>query len=119
MNIRFKRSFGFLALILIVVAVAGFVAYRVFGEPGHADFKAGKAAYRADDYESSIEHFKLAAEQGNLKARTLVGIFYRKGMGVKQDYAEALKWLRPAAEQGFGAAQSELGLCYECGFGVE
>ena len=94
-----------LAVVAVLLAGAAFVAFRVFEEPGHAEFKAGKAAYRAGNYKSAVEHYKLAADQGNLKARTLVGIFYRKGMGVEQDYAEALKWLRPAAEQGFGAAQ--------------
>ena len=83
----------------VVLAVAGFVAYRVFGEPGHAEFKAGKAAYRAGDYKTAVEHYKLAADQGNLKAQTLVGIFYRKGMGVEKDMAEAVKWYRLAADQ--------------------
>ena len=107
MNIRPKRSFCFLALFFFL-AVTAFVAYRVFEEPGHAEFKAGKAAYWAGNYKSAVEHYKLAADQGNLKARTLVGIFYRKGLGVEQDYAEALKWYRLAAEQGNAEAKAAL-----------
>ena len=114
-----KLRWIILAVATFVLAVAGIVAYRVFGEPGYTEFKAGKAAYQAGDYKSAVEHYKLAAEQGNLKARTLVGIFYRKGMGVEQDYDEAVKWYRKVAEQGNYLAQYEIGKCYHEGKGVE
>lgn len=64
-----KRRWIVLAVVAVVLAVAGVVAYRVFEEPGHTEFKAGKAAYRAEDYKSAVEHYKLAADQDSSRAK--------------------------------------------------
>ncbi|MBR6241528.1 MAG: hypothetical protein IKQ82_08755, partial [Lentisphaeria bacterium] len=72
LNTKMRRSIV-LAVIAVVLIGAAFIAYKMFEEPGHAEFKAGKAAYRTGDYKSAVEHYKLAADQGNLKAQTLVG----------------------------------------------
>ena len=59
------------------------------------------------------------AEKGNQKAQYNLGMFYARGMGVKQDMAEAAKWYRKAAEQGEAGAQFHLGMCYSNGEGLE
>ena len=59
------------------------------------------------------------AEKGNQKAQYNLGMFYARGMGVRQDLAEAAKWYRKAAEQGEAGAQFHLGMCYSNGEGVE
>ena len=64
-----KLRWILLAAVAVVLAVAGFVAYKMFEGPGHAEFKAGKAAYRAGNYESAFENFLLAAEQGSPDAK--------------------------------------------------
>ena len=118
-----KHKFRWIIITCIaVLAVAlGVFAFVRWGkpEPGHAEFKAYKADYKAGYLRSAIEHCRLAADQGNLKAQTLLGLFYSLGTGVEQDHAEAVKWYRKAAEQGYGTAQTELGVCYECGEGIE
>ena len=61
---------------------------------------------------------QAAAEQGNAKAQTNLGITYLIGRGVPQDDAEAMRWFRQAAEQGHAKAQFNLGLMYATGRGV-
>ena len=61
---------------------------------------------------------QAAAEQGNAKAQTNLGVRYLNGRGVPQDDAEAVRWFRQAAEQGHAKAQFNLGLMYATGRGV-
>ena len=61
---------------------------------------------------------QAAAEQGNAKAQTNLGVRYFNGRGVPQDDAEAVRWFRQAAEQGHAKAQFNLGLMYATGRGV-
>lgn len=61
---------------------------------------------------------RTVADQGNSKARTVLGHMYEKGHGVPRDHAEAVRWYRLAAEQGFAAAQTHLGVMYAKGRGV-
>ena len=50
-NLFFAAVTLFLAIVtVLLLAGAAFIAYKVFEEPGHAEFKAGKAAYRAGNY---------------------------------------------------------------------
>lgn len=51
-----------------------------------------------------------AAEQGLAEARTILGILYYEGQGVRQNREEGLRLLREAAEQGEVYAQINLGL---------
>ena len=117
-NTKTSRNLFFTILALFLTA-AVFTGCRTTEEPGHAEFNSGKIAYNAGDYESAVEHYKLAADQGNLMAQTLVGHCFMEGLGVEQDHSKAVKWFRTAAEQGFGAAQLKLGQCYDEGKGVE
>ena len=107
-----------IAVLAVALGVFSFVRWGK-PEPGQAEFKAYKADYKAGNLRSAIEHCRLAADQGNLKAQTLLGLFYSLGTGVEQDYDAAQTWYRRAAKQGNHIAQRRLGDCYAEGHGVE
>ena len=71
-----------------------------------------------DCQEYSAQWYRLAAEQGHVKAQAALGDIFEFGRGVPHDYAEAAKWYRLAAEQGHAIAQSRLGHMYFGGHGV-
>ena len=115
---------GFLALaIMLALAV-----------PAHAGpFVDGLVAYYTDDYAKALRILRPLAEQGDIRAQTLLGNIYAEGKGVPEDYAEAVKWyrkaaeqgdagavkwFRKAAEQGYAGAQYNLGTMYGNGEGV-
>jgi TonB family protein len=50
------------------------------------------------DYAEAVRWYKLAAEQGDVRAQFNLGFMYDKGQGVTQDYAEAVRWYKLAAE---------------------
>ena len=63
--------------------------------------------------QDEIDAIRFAAEQGDTKAQSNLGLMYDQGLGVSQDYAEAVRWLRLAAEQGTpGLSADELGAMY-------
>jgi uncharacterized protein len=64
-----------------------------------------------------------AAEQGDGKAQTILGMIYdgtlySNGERIEQNYAEAVRWYLLAAEQGGVFAQAQLGLFFHHGLGV-
>ena len=68
--------------------------------------------------QDEIDAIRFAAEQGDAKAQSNLGLMYDQGLGVSQDYAEAVQWFRLAAEQGDARAQCQLGAMYATGKGV-
>merc|ERR1711988_1506614 len=60
----------------------------------------------------------MAALQGNFRAQTEVGYFYRHGIGVKRDDFMAVEWYTRAAEAGHSVAQYNLGLRFLDGKGL-
>ena len=65
-----------------------------------------------------MKRFRKAADYGNIRALSLIGMMFEKGNGVQQDYAEAVKWYRKAANEGDADARFSLGDMYESGRGV-
>ncbi|VVP60468.1 hypothetical protein PS850_06207 [Pseudomonas fluorescens] len=61
---------------------------------------------------------KVAAVNGDVRAKSMLGRMYFKGEGVLQDHTEAAIWLHGAAEAGDADAQGLLGMAYEEGLGV-
>ena len=76
-----------------------------------ADFQKGVDAYKRGDYATALREWKPLAEQGDADAQTLLGVMYRKGLGVPQDDKTAVKWYKLAAEQGYATAQFILSYC--------
>ena len=69
------------------------------------------------DYAKAVEHFRNAAEQGDIYSQVNLGLCYEKGRGVAQDYAEAVKWYQMVADE-FDHIPNKLGEFYEKGLGV-
>ena len=90
---------GKLILVLaVLVALAGF-------QPGLAEDQ---------DFKQLLED----AVQGDVCARSVLGLMYAMGEGVPENNREAGKWFRLAADQGNAEAQFNLGLMYDKGVGV-
>ena len=83
-----------------------------------ADFEAGVAAARAEDYPAALREWLPLAETGHRDAQFNLGLLFENGLGVARDDAEALRWYRRAAEAGDAAAQYNVGLFYAMGRGV-
>ena len=66
-----------------------------------------------------IRWFRLAAEQGHLKAMYSLGMQYDMGQGLEQNHEEAARLFRQASNQGLPEAQVYLGVMYDKGLGVE
>jgi hypothetical protein len=49
------------------------------------------------DYHLAAYWYRLAAEQGHVRAQHLLGLLYDRGQGVPLNYVEAHKWLNLAA----------------------
>ncbi len=71
------------------------------------------------DKAEAVRLFRKAAEQGLVKAQTILGLCYGMGEGVSQDQKEAVRWFRKAADAGDAEAQFHLAKCYAQGIGVE
>ena len=61
-----------------------------------------------EDKEQAVHWLKLAAEQGNSLAQSLLGRAYYQGKGVQEDKEQAVHWWKLAAEQGLAEAQEIL-----------
>ncbi|MCY4154631.1 MAG: tetratricopeptide repeat protein [Gammaproteobacteria bacterium] len=70
------------------------------------------------DWSAALRFCRLAVEQGNARARYLLGCAYLNGTGVRQNDTEAANWFRLAAEKGVAAASGDLGYLYLIGKGV-
>jgi hypothetical protein len=82
------------------------------------DVDAAYAAYLKGNYTRALRLAQLAAEEGNARAQSLLGLLYYQGRGVSQDDSNAAKWFRLAADQGEAHAQFNLGVMYAEGQGV-
>ena len=83
------------------------------------NYQKALTAYNDGDYKRAIIFFSEAAEQGDTRAQTRLGVCYYEGKGaLPQDYTKAVNWFRKAAEQGNAKAQFNLGVCYYEGKGV-
>lgn len=89
--------FAFLALILVTLTAAG--CQRADAEGDNA-YHQGIAAYNNHDDAEAARLFSLAAERGNTKANTLLGIMYLAGEGVSQDRATGVQRLKLSAVRG-------------------
>jgi len=72
----------------------------------------------AQSYSEAAKWYRLAAEQGDVRAQVSLGMMYKEGKGVAQNFQESVKWYLLAAQQGNAIAQDSLGLMYKQGNGV-
>jgi uncharacterized protein len=71
------------------------------------------------DTAEAAKWYRLAAEQGDVRAQKRLAAIYSFGDGLPEDQAEAVKWYLLAAEQGDAGARHSLGLKYLRGQGVQ
>src|SRR5258708_7518132 len=67
---------------------------------------------------ATIEASRKAAEGGDAKAQTRLGVAYETGKGAEFNWVQAVSWYRKAADQGDHEAEYRLGACYGYGRGV-
>ena len=78
----------------------------------------GDDRQQAEDDQQVAQHYRKAAEEGDVWAQTSLGQLHQLGQGVALDDRQAAVWYRKAAEQGFAPAQYHLGALYDFGEGV-
>jgi TPR repeat protein len=100
----------------IAQSVTSFAMAVGISSPRDAD--AALAAFEKRNYDGAMKLAMPLAEQGDLRAQTLVGQLYYRGRGVKQDDYQAARWFKLAADAGDAAAQLHLGNMYAEGQGV-
>lgn len=71
------------------------------------------------DEELGLEHFRVAAAQGDREAQSEMAFIYWAGDGVTRNDQLAFLWMEKAATQGHPVDQWWLGMMYEDGIGVE
>jgi len=71
-----------------------------------------------EEIERDSQHWKKAAERGDVTAQFNLGWCYRNGYGVEQDNMKAFEWYAKAAARGHADAQFNLALCFKHGRGV-
>ena len=86
--------------------------------PAGADYKAGRKAYKAKDYETAFKEFSKSAQEGHARAQIWVGGLYERGRGVERDFGKAMEWYLKAADQGSAVAYFRIGWMYRKGRGV-
>jgi uncharacterized protein len=126
---RAQRALMPFGAVLLIALGLGFGAYSEaikqsaidwvlgFASPV-ADANAAYAAYDEGDHAAALRLARPFAEQGDVRAQSLLGSIYYIGRGVVRDDAEAVKWFRRAADQGDAEAQFRVALMYSEGRGV-
>jgi uncharacterized protein len=84
----------------------------------YADIQKGEAAYQQEDYETALNEFSTAANQGNVYAQYNLGWMYSHGEGVVKNDQTAAQWYEQAALQEHAPSQTAIGLLYVNGIGV-
>ena len=73
----------------------------------------------SQNYQTSMDWYRRAAEQDLPEAQHNVGLLYYNGYGVQANPREGVRWFRQSAEQGLDASEYMMGLAYYEGEGVE
>lgn len=61
------------------------------------DYEKGQEYEKTEKYEKALNHYKIAAENGDTDAKLKIAQFYEEGKGVEKNKVEALKWFLNAA----------------------
>jgi TPR repeat protein len=88
------------------------------GPGAEALAKGLEAGINRKDWPEAMLWLRKAADQGNARAETNIGVMYANALGVTQNYTEAMRWYRMAADQENVRAQCDIGALYLLGFGV-
>ena len=72
----------------------------------------GDSADKQENYDTALQWYRKAAENGNVHAKTQIGRYYHFGRGVDEDDSKALQWTKEAANEGDVGAMYNLGELY-------
>lgn len=97
---------------------AGLLLLLAAGTAAAQDFADGMRAHLAKHYAESRRVFHALADEGDVRARFMMGTIYEQGLGVPTDLEAAARWYRLAADGGSASAQYNLGIFYQFGKGV-
>ena len=78
------------------------------------NYRAGRAAFIAHEYDKAASLFRKGAEAGDAKSQGYLGVAYM----MLNDHYNGIVWIRRAAEKGHVQSQYNLGLCYNWDFGT-
>lgn len=95
-----------------------FFLFFLYAFPASASFEEGQKAFARGSYDQAFEHWRQAADQGDLTAQRNIAHLYRWGKGVQQDLTQAAFWYYNAAKGGLDTAQYNLGVMYLRGEGI-
>ena len=77
--------------------------------------EAAESALADGKYQTAVDDFMIAKNQGDHRGELGIGVMYAQGNGELQDFSEARQWLQPAADAGLAEAQYQLGMIEENG----
>ena len=95
-----NRSITWLMLLCATLAL-------LLTSAAHADYGAGRTAWKAGRYAEALNEWRGAARKGDRRAMVALGRAFVKGLGVPQDFIEAHKWFNLAAARGDAKAVAE------------
>jgi uncharacterized protein len=108
------RRVWHLVIVVGIAAVAGAIAFALFGEPG--DRRAAPEAVPLDV--ARVEATTKLAQQNDPAAAYELSRMHAAGQGVPRSEKDRLAWLERAAEHGQADAQFELGIALREGRGL-
>ncbi len=68
--------------------------------------------YRAKNYKEAIIAFEQLADEGDIRAMQILGVFFAQGLVVDQDTEKAKKYLKEPADNNYKKALTTLGFIY-------
>lgn len=76
------------------------LGYSEYRSAAQRSLETAAAAYARQDYSTAAEHWKFAAENGEVTAYNDLAVLYFNGKGVPQNDAEAFRWFHKLAKTG-------------------
>lgn len=124
MKVESLSRFGSIAVIALSIILL--MLFQTLGRtqvggtlsPQQSAYLAALETYNAGTYPKAHDQFLELAQQGNVDAKSMLGVLYFHGHGTRQDKVKAAIWFYQAARAGRPAAQLVLGKLYLAGDGV-
>lgn len=124
MRVNTLSKFGSLAVIALSLLLL--MLFQTLGRtqvagaisPARAEYLSALEAYNTGDYKAAHKRFLSLAQEGNVDAKSMLGVMYFHGHGVDEDKVKVAIWFYQAARAGRPAAQLVLGKLYLAGDGV-
>ncbi len=119
-----------LAIVVLIVAVAGFLLQNQFSTDKEARLLSPEAQFtqgemfengwgRPKNTQETLYWYQLAADNDYAEAQYRLANLYYEGTRVEQDFNKAIEWYLRAANNGHVDAEYQLGRMYQLGEGVE